>query len=114
MAEKATRVSKVILILDREKVANLKGKALHNQYDAFQAAGGPVPKAKPTHVGPKQKAIEAMIDALVAGTWELSVETVQEPFNSESVVDNLDGVHEEDSNTEDEEWYINLEGREDI
>lgn len=102
-AAKVTRVSKVVLILDRTKVADLKGKALHDQYDAFQAAGGPVPKVKPKTVGPKKKAIEAMIDALDAGTWELSVDIVQEASNSEPVGDNLDGTHEGDSNTEDEE-----------
>jgi hypothetical protein len=82
-------VPKLKFILDRTEIDKLKGKALQEQWDAYEFAGASQPKPKPKVVQEKKNAIKAMIDNLGDGTWKLNAPKDQGPSNSGPIVSAL-------------------------
>ena len=69
-AEKATRLEKVKLILDKDIAGSLRGKKLQEQVDAFYLYGAKMPLRKDIHLVEQKKiALQAAIDCFNAGNW---------------------------------------------
>lgn len=70
-AEKATRLEKVKLILDKDIAGSLRGKKLQEQVDAFYLYGAKMPLLRKDVYLVEQKkiALQAAIDCFNAGTW---------------------------------------------
>ena len=94
--EKAERMANLNLILDKDKLPNLKGKNLQDQYALFKAKGAPNMQniKKPTKVAEIREVLSDAIDSYRNRTWRPS-------DDDESNFEASDSMDEEES---EEEW----------
>ncbi|KAF9477101.1 hypothetical protein BDN70DRAFT_896825, partial [Pholiota conissans] len=71
--EKAERLIKLNLVLDKKKLPDLKGQNLQDQYALFKAQGAPNMQTikKPTKVGEIRQLLSDAIDLQSNGEWKL-------------------------------------------